>query len=701
MSAKATADTRTFDIIPPPHIMGVVSDGFKAFPKAVSEHVYNGIDHGAKAVMITFWRKATVLCMDVSDDGEGPNEERQRAILTPFDSTSRGDTKKRGSKGSGRLGAFNHTARLTYVGKTAADTHLWRTSFTKNEFYQNFIARKGSWDRLQKTPTNCMIRTSGLVVTFEGLGQGDGVSLQEDRSCTRLVAELASYMDVFTARKVTIVDELGNSHKLAEPPLIGTRVRLTRPKAISGVGTITYELAVADRGKTNKPVEIGALGQGTLWQQFASAVCARPSLEALILPLSKVLRDPRIGGRIEIPEFNMYGVNTRQGFSDDLYNEEDKLRGLITWLRRNLLPELEELLGHGQNETTQNADDVIIADVVKSIHDVTGLRPKKDMIVEDADTETTPDEVVPTWQVPRAQIALEPGMSYPISIKNADPKATYDWDDTRSGGHLSAKTGVDIVYTAGTELGYFEIVVSNRGSNDAKQTVGVVIMEELPFCFATAGITMGHGQQRNLRLINLHHTSGEFEIKIDNPQLGGLEEPKTTEDGREVHIKFVSNSEDGVVVIEAFDKKNATRFCAICNIHIREQQHKPDDDDDPKDSTSQQEDIERVVDNFVILYRDENGVEYRFTLMGLEIPDDWSKASYLAPDGSMPRGDITINVAHPVYMQASTPAEKRLVILQQIALRISEAVDPHKNIKDGQELAMRIFCELTVKNKKN
>lgn len=79
---------------------------------------------------------------------------------------------------------------------------------------------------------------NGHVFTFINIGQGDGVNKRQDRSCKRLVRDLANHLSPSEALHTVIIDEAGETRQLGKdlPGTVANGFRVDWPKNLIGFG---------------------------------------------------------------------------------------------------------------------------------------------------------------------------------------------------------------------------------------------------------------------------------------------------------------------------------------------------------------------------------------------------------------------------------------------------------------------------------
>lgn len=613
------------------------TEHLRDFVPAVRELIWNAADAKARDILVRFHKRAKLLDLVVIDDGEGMGQDGLDAIVSLDFSPSANDPDKRGRMGNGSKGFVHHAAGLRVETRRVDESNICAIEYTPGQLIAMWNTHCVDWDILEP-PSNHPIRVSGTVVTLLGLGTGEGVNPKHDRSARRLIEELASRLPMNVARRVTIVDEQGKSHRLKSRKLVGEKIE--GEGVIEGLGSTSYELGVLPDPDINVDrLEIWALEPVCDIHVFLANIRPSPALATLLRPVRQILDHPQVAGSIVVPGLNGMVGQDRMSFRQDLYDDEDLVFRLVRFLHDVILPRVQAVLGRDLTKRLASTDaETMRHDLVRMFQDV-GAAPQGRTPVVDVDL----------LRVSPSVVNLEPGEQ--ISLEIADPKSDliYTWDDTDSGGTLNQKRGTKTTFTAGNKVGEFRLRVSASGRD---QIIAVNIVLELPFGFSQRMRTVLPRQRITLRLINTKRTSGRF--AWDDTECGGT--LQVAEDGLSaIYEAGEVEAEFSVTVIEqgvSVERLPRTTKCFLCVAR--------------KSGEGQK----RMPSDSVFLYPDKSGEAYELRIILFMSEEVLGVTSYFFEGIHGRPHVISMNSGHPSYDGQPTVVQT-MVALKEIALRIA------------------------------
>lgn len=635
------------------------TESFKDFTRAIAELVQNSVDWGAQKVIIRFGKTGGVDWMSVIDDGEGFSDNGLSCAVSIFHSDARQDSKKKGRNGTATKALVHHCERFRLETKRT-NTQLRTLDFTTTDLQEFLSKQRDPTSHLTEKPlpADHDIRTSGSVITWMGLYSKPA----SKRSPDYLVEHLSRSLTPQNAERVTveIVGKAGSSRPLKPRELIGKRLRGS--DMVEGVGQIAYDLSVASKPHGEEVVRVGAMGPVCSWNSFIDPIRKERHLGNMLG--IGVLDHPHVMGEIDIPGWNKeYAKNARDGFDQALYalNEDggDTLMAALAHIRRAIIPQVEKELGLTEGQVG-NADH---EDILDSIYDLilsrTGL-PKRGK---------DQDELL--WDLNYRRIALEPGDTMTLEIRNPTSGVRYVWDSSTSGGTLDAQTGTRVTFKAGAALGHFALMVREMGNPAHSLTVSVTVKDQLPFTISPPRHVIAVGNVCTLTLRNTRHTSGAFRWIGDDSGGGTLQ---VQPDGSTA--LFTAGPVLGTYGVRVEDRKHPDRFHASAQITICEEKHRNRHNHRREFSI--------------------NGNIYELVTTLLGQSDALS--SYVVTDQDWTT--IKVNMLHPAAKFASRNlgAAMPLHILGEVAHCIADAELKSGNVRETRIRAMKILCMLLPKD---
>ena len=631
------------------------------FIDGLGEVIWNSIDWSGKAldsiITVRFFMKGSLQCIQVSDHGDGANKLGRSAIVSMGKSLARKMRNMKGRNGFGRLAFLHHALSCIYETKTVK-SRLCRVEFDEKKLLDTwFGSGKMDWD-LSELPPDHVVKTSGTSVTWVGLGEGEHVRSEHDRTPERVVQELAKRLLPNLARRIVVIDYDGQQYPLEQREIEGDPIRGEIHDAPI-FKDMNWDLAiVAERQATVDRVMIGAYGPVCTVSEFLSRVRGNRDL---LLRLRPLLSYPKLSGGIEIPYLNELTNPGRKSFRAELFDNRALVENILLAIFKLIATEIEQRLTTGSSDWMHSDDQTLISQLVEGIHQATGAKPEhREQIDIDENN---------------ANIKLEPGMSTTIRIRTARDDETYVWDIHHCGGQLDTARGAQVVYTAGDQLGRFTLYARRVGEdNDMPlKTVTINIVPELDFRLKRSFITLMSGERCQLTLDEraLHHVQGE--IVWDDSNCGGT---LINPDGDRTKATYVAGEgKDQHFLIYVYDSADPDKRRDTCTIHIvseREDRQKP----------------EKVENEFTY-----NGYVFWLDFYRMEARGDALRHTSYFETGNPTL--INLNMLHPLFLDKPDS-----VVLEaarfQIALCVAEAIiRMEERDDDTKQLAGMVYAELT------
>lgn len=648
------------------------TEQFSDWPKAVRELAWNGIDGGAKSITISFVKEGGRRHLRVLDDGDGISDAGLEAMVSLDFSPSADDPKKRGKNGNGSKGFVHHASALRVETRRAGEGQMLRIEYTPDELMELWNRGTGEWT-ISEPSAGHQIRVCGTLVTMLDIGKGEGVDPKHDRSAKRLIEELGQIIPSYVARKVTIVDEQGRSHKLKPRRILGTRIE--GEGEIEGIGEVSYELfVVPDPETVQDRLEVWAMEAVCDVRSFLARIRPTPALATLLRGVRAILGHPQFGGMIMMPGLNRLVGNDRDSFKQALYDDEDLVYAIVRFLHSEILPKAELALGKEASDRTRSADvETMRSELVKALQ-----------AAGSAATSTAPigDVDFDTLQVTPSKFELEPGQQISLEIKNPEDDTSYRWDASASGGSIDRKIGAKITYTAGAKQGLFLLVASD---GEHRLEIPIPIVAELPFGFATRVRHVAPGHKITLRLVNTHRTSGEF--RWDDSECGGT--LRVSADTLEAeYMPEGTEAVFRVSVLELSPPEHRAPKTASCTIYVEQQNDRPE--------------LRRPSDT-VFRYPAEKGELFELELYEFAGPETIGLGSYITLGAGDRPHRITINTGY-AGITGQPSAVQHVLSLELIAMRIAERLmtasgelalaKPEETADLLQRRAGRIFADI-------
>lgn len=638
-------------------------DGFKDFVRAVAQMVENSNDWEATGIVLRFTRRAGQTDLSIIDDGCGATDEGLETILSCARSESRKDTSgtRKGRHGTGRLSFIPHTAEVEWETKNNPRGPLYRVTFTKATLHKMWVDGVGEWDVIRDIPRTHPIKTTGTVVTWRGLNTGDGVNPKKDRSPEALIEQLGSRLTPNVAAKVTIVKPDGSRHTLKPRDLRGEPIVGEARERYTHMKSATFQLAVV---KAYDPefdrLEIGAMGPVCLLISFLDRLKRDPRykvISGIVTSLRNVLGNKLVVGYVDIPILNKFAVNSRDAFSDDLIDDEDLVFDIVTFLRKEVMPLVEKILGMSADELVTTDDHTLIEDLVGMFQTATGTKPA-------ARTKLGPD---PASGPTRRRVDLEVGDEIVLEVSNPKKGVRYVWDDTGAPGRVTPSEGVRVTFRSTIE-DTGRVTVREFGSVD-KPVVDmwvVKVVKELPLRFSEPVLHLDVCDRRRIHLENTKHVVEP--LRWDVVHAGGT--VTISADRRDA--EFVAGEIDGeysIVVTDGADRRAVQTIYIEAGMRSRASKRQ-----------SFQDEFEWEGHIFLIeVNRIPAGGEANRHM------------SYLDPGTAFSK--ITLIFSHPAFTGV-TDAVRRALALQQMSWRVAQDRNPGKETNEVSQEGSLILAKI-------
>jgi len=483
---------------------------------------------------------------------------------------------------------------------------------------------------------------TGTVVRWKGLGSGEGVNPERERSARLLIDTLAGFLPPYVAQKVRIVTEDGKQHELTKRALRGQPLTGAK-RSVPHLGDVTWEIAVV--AKTEETgydrLEIGAMGPLCALMDVLERLLRDKRyrmLETKIRSIWRVLCHVQVIGLVDVSKLNEYRNNSSLGFNENLYDDEEVVLALLDFLEREIVPPTRKLIGRSVEEVVTSDDDSLVTDIVGLFHKGTGLIP-----------EARPPRVEGNDH-PTARVEIEPGQQYVFEVPDgAKEGVRYVWDSSECGGTVifpSADKFVrSLTYQAGQKLDTFRLVVREFGDASKPPVAAwtIRILQEVPMRFTQPVIHTDTGRIHTLRLSNLNRLQGT--LKWDVEGSGGTVE--ITPDL--LQAKYTAGEEEGTWSIRVVDSKNPSRFAAV-TIHIEEGKG-------ARTTT-------RATSTEIFTYKER---DYRVALRPSDSDAYWKYMSYMN-EGEL-TSVISINTGHPA-LKGQPDAARMALVRREVCLQV-------------------------------
>lgn len=634
---------------------------FTDFVEAVREQIENAQDYGATWILVWMFRDPEGRrCLRIVDDGSGMSCAGREAGASVLRSESKNDAAKRGNNGIGQKAGLRHAGRVAIESKTATEG-LKRFSYDADELLAHTRAGTAGWENAELRPGH-LIRTTGTVITWEGLGEGDPklVNPKHRRTTGRLIAELARKLLPTVAEKVRVKDEKGETFPLKKREMAGDPIILDAHD-IPSLGDVNGTIYVLPEVENMEKefLSIGAFGDICSWRTFIGELDHDDRYEALLKPIRAVLGNPHVIGWINVPRFKRYKDGSSNNFEPALYDDEDALLALFKWLRLEIVPKVEALLGKKADELVTDDDQTFKDEILRAF----------------SWDKTTKNEVVQVPEGPDVSpryCDIEPGQTRVFEVQGPIEGVRYAWDPSDSGGTLERNQliGTRVTYTAGRELGSKTLTVREMGDASKPPTsIAIEIVEELPFRCSAQNLHVGFHEVRSLHLENTRHTSGTFRWVDD--RCGGT----LTVDPDGTKARYVAGVTPGSdFSITVVDAKNE-RYRATISIQVE------------KGGRNR---LRPTIRNVNIV----NGRSYEFEFFDMK-----TKAWASQRHANGPTTMIVLNKAHPMFARDSLSLRLEAA-MGQITLRIAEQELEGSPTSPDElyNLAARIWAERVKKS---
>lgn len=627
-----------------PSILDKITDGFTGFLDAIVQIVENAADWGAESITLRFYNDPDgVPCLDFIDDGEGMGSDGRNAYTILGASLARLHADKIGRNGTGRTGGIQQADEIRTVTK-ASDDGAFAITLTRESMFEAWFVDGGmqlAWDPIA-LPFRHAIKTTGTVVTWWNLGHGDKRKLVS-RKPEIVIDGLAEKLSPHIARRVRveIADAKGKAetHDLKQRKLRGREIE-GEDHNVEQLGDVEYMIYVvekADRGLDH--LMIGGMTPVCTWSQFVSMLLKDRRYADLARSVHAILGHPSVVGLLDIRKLNDYAVNNRKAFNQNLLEDEDFVHALLIYLRRKIVPLIEQELGMRSQEVVTRDDTELMRDIVREIHETLGDGPstviKGDIILLD-----------------NYNVDVKIGTTYVFNVKNPKEGARYVWDSSDSGGSLNTDIGPRVEYTA-ERLGLrFRLVVRMMG--DAKTTpsseILINVLEHVPMRFTRYTVHMDQNDQATIRVSDvpdgayLVWTTNLKDCKLD-VQPGRCEAILTSGD--------IDQAED----IKVADRDNPDEVTVMTVIIEKGYKRKPGNPAPVSDSEFTYEGRRFMLDTT----RYQPGPECDENMSDLQVVGTLCV--------------IVLNLQHKAYPE-DKPAVRRANALREIQLRVAEAFNP-------------------------
>ncbi len=470
------------------------TEDYAEFVIGVKEGVWNEADAGGTQIFAQFLKRGSATDLHIWGNGVGVSDEGLHAIVRIMDSPSSKDPKKRGRIGTGSKAFCRHAAALTVQTLRHGESQILEIHYSTKELNAILHGRKTVNWTPKDIPAGGRLRGSGTCFIWHELGAGDPdyVNPKHQRTAARLIAELAAHLPREVAKMITIVDDRGKHHKVVPRKLVGQLLEIT--DTVPGIGAVSCEIAITDTIEPMDRLRLWGRDPGCTINSFLHHVRKTGAITPFLASISRVLDHPQVIGEIAIPGWQHFVLRaTDAGFRQDLYDDEDSVFGLLSWLYERVVPQVEKYLGT-QNEKQTTDADTLRDELVREYQLLGGKPEGEEEVVDLSSMDTQP-----------ARVVLECGESVWVEIEKPKDGGEYQWDDRGAPATVSPRRGARVRFTGLSTpgAGHVELKLGNR---IRKIQVEVASRLVPSLAYATRRVTVG--QRITHRVIHARHLKG-------------------------------------------------------------------------------------------------------------------------------------------------------------------------------------------------
>ncbi len=469
------------------------------FAKAVDEAFLNSLNAGATTMVaqfITLDRRPSLM---IWDDGRGIAQENLGAIVKLFHSPSEHIGNHRGKRGSGAKAFSRHCRALTVWVLYPGESRLLALDYTTQELIDMIHSPQDiTWEWIE-IPPHCPMVGSGACFIWHDLGKGDSAYVAKaTRTAAQLHKQLSASLPRWRASMACVIDSSGRKRPLDTRPLRGEVIKIT--ESVRGVGTIDVNMGVGAKQASKEELMMITFEPLCTVHDFVRRCARLGRLSQLAEALMDGLCDPLVAGEITIKELEPYAIRgVEAGFSEDLYDDEDLLFKILTWMMQHLVPPVTKILGRSaiQEEGDQ---DQLKNQLVRGFQSI-GSTPKGSKNCADI----TPNEL----RTSPVKLVLEVGQTVDIQLDDDDENyenTDVRWDTSKAGGSVNTDIGKRVSFT-GTAVGKHKLFVH---VGKVVHTVMVDIAAFLAPVLSRTSPSGTPGQTISWKVLHTHHINGKL-----------------------------------------------------------------------------------------------------------------------------------------------------------------------------------------------
>jgi len=514
-------------------MIGAGSAGKTAFFAALVQIVENAFDAGADFVNIIVEKGKTLMFID---NGHGFRKPDVTGFYDMLYSGKEGRQDLIGQNGSGRYFLLQICGEVVVI--SVSEDFPKGATFSLNKGDMEELLSKNTIERTTKS--------LDLPPWWNLLGNGSAICLKDVHwgpsipSEAKIVSEASSYLLPSLARMVTV-----NGVPL-KPRNIEGEVVYEKIKVDYLTGVQEIELYIPQVRNKLDTIRLGALN----YICSLSGMASQLSSELSNLVPNELLAGT-VCGDIMIPALKEYRDHNGNKLTESFF-EKDIHLSVIRFLVDEVAPRIRSAFERKKQAEDKERHAKLFSDICDSVNDAFNLESVDiDPLVvkgEGGTKERPPVNVTP------AQVVLMPGQSQTFQVRRTHGE--FQWDASKSGGTLSAKSGRQVVYTAGKKVGRFDLVIRDRNDPEKARSVRIQIVEEKRLVITPIRIDIVAGEEQEFKLLNHDVTSGDIKWELAG-SVKGLKLSK--EDGLRVLVQTTKGTPCGDYTLRAFDRKDPTQ----------------------------------------------------------------------------------------------------------------------------------------------